>query len=180
MMLLTDAEARKYELISRPFVLQAEQQHRILGDELIIRAAEPSEFDQISALLEASGLMTDGLTVGMPDLVVAILSGQVVGCAALESAEDIGLLRSVAVAHEARGSGVGARLVATIHNTARARRLSSVYLLTTTAEGYFPKFGYRVVVEEHPPRVVADSAEYTACSAAGATLMKIDISILVT
>ncbi|MFV1979793.1 MAG: GNAT family N-acetyltransferase [Rhodothermia bacterium] len=137
-----------------------------------IRNARENDFPQIVAILQEVGLLTDGLTPGMPDLYVADIGGAVVGCAALESDGSTGLLRSVGVLPAAQGSGIGGRLVEAVHERAMDLGLESIYLLTATADKYFPRFGYEPSVEETPPRVVTGSVEYRTCLASGATTLR--------
>jgi len=123
-------------------------------------------------LLEMVGLVTDGLTPGMPDLFVANLGGLVVGCAALESDGFSGLLRSVGVLPVNRGAGIGEQLVEVVHVRARDLSLEWTYLMTTTADKYFPRFGYVHAPWDDLPSVVIGSAEYSQCSESGATVMR--------
>ena len=49
----------------------------------------------------------------------------------------------------------------------------ALYLLTTTAEGYFPKFGFeRITRAEVPPSVQASVEFATACPASAIVMRK--------
>lgn len=172
---------RKYELLSRPFVSRAQRittdfERPNLSAPFLIRSAREGDFLQIVAILQEVGLMTDGLTPGMPDFYVADIGGTIVGCAALESDGSTGLLRSVGVLSTAQGAGIGRRLVEAVHERVMDLGLESVYLLTTTADEYFSRFGYESWEEENLPSVVTGSAEYVTCSASGATTMRKEIT----
>jgi amino-acid N-acetyltransferase len=124
-------------------------------------------------LLAESGLPADGLLEHLDSAVVARVDRRVVACAALEIYPDGALLRSVAVEPSHRGGGVGHHIVRAALDLARQRGTTSVYLLTTTAEGFFPRFGFRRILRADVPPGVQTSVEFrSACPASAAVLMK--------
>ena len=137
----------------------------------VIRRAEQTDFDPVLQLLSRSNLTTSGLVEDAVLLLVATGADGVAACAAIEADGADALLRSVAVASSHRGSGLGTKLVANMEEEARTLGIQRLYLLTTTAEGFFEKLGYRRVERERVPDVVRASAEFSACSSAGATAM---------
>ena len=84
---------------------------------------------------------------------------RLIGCAGLELHGAAALLRSVAVNADQRSSGLGTRLVKAQLEAARGLNASSVSLLTTTAETYFPRFGFAVVPRSALPIALKDSLE---------------------
>jgi amino-acid N-acetyltransferase len=54
----------------------------------------------------------------------------------------------------------------------RAAGVREVYLLTTTAEHYFPRLGFACVDREAVPRAVQGSAEFTGACPATAVVMR--------
>jgi amino-acid N-acetyltransferase len=138
---------------------------------ILIRKADPSDRENVELLLAESDLTRVGL--GENDSLVFVLedADRILGCAAIETNGSDGLLRSLAVAPEARGRGLGKLLVAHIEGEALTRGIRRLYLLTTTAEGFFGKLGYRIMDHDQAPEVVRASAEFSVCSSAGATTM---------
>ena len=55
---------------------------------------------------------------------------------------------------------------------ARDRRLPVLYLLTTTAEAYFPRFGFERIERDEVPAGVQASVEFTSVCPASATAMR--------
>jgi amino-acid N-acetyltransferase len=51
-----------------------------------------------------------------------------------------------------------------------------MFLLTTTAEAFFRRFGYLPVDRETLPDAVRSSAEFASCAAADATAMSLRLS----
>ena len=82
-----------------------------------------------------------------------------------------GLLRSVAVKPGERGRGTGAILVDRCLASARQRSLTSLTLLTTTAEPYFRRFGFERVDRERVPAPLKESEEFQGACPATATAM---------
>ena len=77
------------------------------------------------------------------DFIVAEREGELIGVAGLEVYGASALLRSVAVEDGWRGSGVGKALIDRALDQARQAGIEDVFLLTTTAERYFPRLDRR-------------------------------------
>jgi len=71
-------------------------------------------------------------------------------------------LRSVAVHEAYHGMGVGRRLTVAALDLARQRHVEDVYLLTTTASGFFRRFGFVEVSRQRVPSAVQASVEFTS------------------
>ncbi len=136
-----------------------------------IRSAGLDDWPRIAALLTASALPLAGAEEHVSDFLVAELAGQIVGCAAVERYGSIALLRSVAVASEARGNGLGAQLVHAALSHADAAGCLKVVLLTTTAAAYFPRFGFHGIARDATPEPVRASVEFTSACPASAVVM---------
>lgn len=138
----------------------------------LIRAASPSDLPAVERLLKANDLPLDGVSEALGTFVVAESSGDIVGVAGLEICCDDALLRSVAVHPEWRSKGVGRKLVARAIADAEARGLHALYLLTTTAERYFPSFGFSTVDRKEIPADVRATKEFTTACPDTAVAMK--------
>jgi arsenate reductase len=137
-----------------------------------ISPATPSDVDAVRRLLEQEKLPAAGLLDQFPSAyVIGRLDGEVVGVAGLETYGTTGLLRSVAVAPAQRRRGTGQRLVADRLAAAKAMGLDAVYLLTTDAAGYFPRFGFSAALREAAPPDLAASPEFSCACPATATCL---------
>jgi amino-acid N-acetyltransferase len=85
------------------------------------------------------------------------------------------LLRSVAVDETRRGEGLGHQLTQAALDLARARGLKTVYLLTTTAATFFPRFGFREIARDEVDPAVQRSVEFTKACPASAAAMRADL-----
>ena len=137
-----------------------------------LRPARPNDLAAIERLLADSMLPTDGVGEALSSFVVAEAGGAIVGVAGLEVAGENALLRSVAVAPEWRSRGLGRGLVTRLIADAESRGIHALYLLTTTAEQYFPSFGFRAVPREQVPDDVRDTSEFQVVCPSTATVME--------
>ena len=141
--------------------------------DVTIERATPEDGEAILELLRASALPDAGLLDHLATALVARSPDRVVGTAVLEVYDAGALLRSVAVDTTLRGHGVGRRLVAAALDLAGTLRVPAVYLLTTTAEGYFPRFAFSPVSRGDVPRGLLQSVEFqSACPASAIVMMK--------
>ena len=131
--------------------------------EFELRHARPGELDAIVALLSASELPVEDLTASKLDAFVVATEGEVcVGVAGLEIHEPNALLRSLAVDRRHRSRGLGARLVDAIETEARARGVTALYLLTTTATTFFERMGYTAHERATVPSSIAATTEFSS------------------
>jgi amino-acid N-acetyltransferase len=137
-----------------------------------LRRAGQADHEPVAILLRDLELPTDGVAEWLHQFWVAEHQGRVIGVAGMERYGDSGLLRSVAVAPEWRSSGIGRTLVDRVLEEGRAAGVREVYLLTTTAEHYFPRLGFTCVDRETVPPVVQASAEFTGACPASAVVMR--------
>ncbi len=137
-------------------------------------AARAEDLHDVLALLAAAGLPAAGVADPFPrGFLVARdpADGSLAGTAGVETHGRVGLLRSVAVRAGRRGTGLGQELVHAAVALARAEGLAELYLLTTTAEGFFPRLGFRPVARDGLPAELAGSEELRgACPASAAAM----------
>ena len=132
-----------------------------------VRASE-----EVKALLAASELPTDDLEdpsialYGMSD------GGRLIGVVGVQVLGGAGLLRSLAVDPSARDRGLGGQLCERVLREARARGLTELWLLTTSARDYFARRGFEVVPREEAPGAVRSTAQFTSLCPASAVVMR--------
>ena len=147
------------------------------------RYATTRDLDAMEHLLTESGLPT----AGVRDIVSADATAftiatdpedaaKVVAVAGLETCCDNALLRSVAVDPGWQRRGLGHELVRHVVNDAEARGLHALYLLTMTAEHYFPRFGFERVERSQVPREIAQTEEFREACPASAVAMACTLS----
>jgi amino-acid N-acetyltransferase len=142
-----------------------------------LRPATPADQAPVRALLANAGLPVEGLDDFFPDgYVVAEVEDRIVGTTGIETHEDDGLLRSAVVAPEWQGQGIGRLLAEERLSWARRRGLRAIYLLTTTAAGYFPRMGFSPIGRADVPAGVRASREFASTCPSGAAVMRLAFS----
>ena len=138
-----------------------------------LRPAHPDELDAIRALLRACDLPHDDLTPEhLSHFFVAAGGASLRGCVGLEPGDDAALLRSLAVRPGARGQELGGRLLTAAERRARQMGLRALYLLTTTAAGYFERHGYVRVERDALTPALQKTEEAARLCPASATCMR--------
>ncbi len=128
---------------------------------LTIRPASPADMNAVAVLLQRSELPTGGLADQFPGAYAVAVDehGAIAGVAGVERYGESGLLRSVAVDQHWRGHGLGERLLDQRLRYADRSGIRDTYLLTTTADVYFERRGFRRITREELPPDVARSPE---------------------
>jgi amino-acid N-acetyltransferase len=139
---------------------------------MLLRAATPGDLAEVRQLLSASGLPLDGVEENFADFIVAEENDGIAGVIGLERYGPSALLRSAAVSPGSRNSGVGDRLVREILDRASAAGVRDIYLMTTTAEEYFPRFGFTRSTRAQVPEAVRASREFQGACPDTAVVMK--------
>jgi amino-acid N-acetyltransferase len=138
---------------------------------IVIEQAHADDIPAVLTLLEESELPVEGLDALLGAMLVARKDQGVVGSAALELYGGVALLRSVAVAPSLRGQQLGKRLVEAALDLARLHNIEIVYLLTETAQSFFPRFGFRPIPRSEVSPVLHQSIEWTTACPATAQVM---------
>lgn len=138
---------------------------------VILRPARPEDLPEVLSLLTQAGLPAQGVAEAFAGFVVADAGIRIAGVAGLERYGNDGLLRSVAVASDWRGRRLGGALVQLVLRMARDGGFSSVYLLTETAEDFFPRYGFRVIERSSVPASIRTSAEFADLCPTSSTVM---------
>jgi amino-acid N-acetyltransferase len=125
-----------------------------------VRNAESSDLASVESLLAENDLPIDGVRDNFSSFIVADDDSTISGVIGLEKYGSAALLRSAVVSQDHRGSGLGRRLVERLLERAESEGVSEIYLLTTTAEAYFPRFGFARTSRAAVPEAVKSSVEF--------------------
>lgn len=136
-----------------------------------LRPARAEDLPAAGALLERCALPVAGLGDQFPAGYVVAGGASMIGLAGLEVHGGHGLLRSVAVEPGARDQGLGGALVADRLAHARALGLASVFLLTTTAPGFFAGLGFAPCERDRAPAELRATPEFAGVCPSSATCM---------
>jgi len=128
--------------------------------------------DSIITLLAAEKLPVADLPATLNNFVVVKDGEVIIGVAGLEIYGDYGLLRSLAVSPAHRSKGIAKLLLTQIEALAAAKKLSTIYLLTETAPGYFSRNNYQQLNRTDVPQLVQQSSEFSYACPQSAIVMK--------
>jgi N-acetylglutamate synthase-like GNAT family acetyltransferase/SAM-dependent methyltransferase len=138
-----------------------------------LRAARPDDLAIVQQLMTVCELPYEDMDGQFgARYVVAEQDGDLVGAAGVEVHGSHGLLRSVGVVPWMRGFGLGTALVRERLTWALENGITSLYLLTMTAEHYFTRHGFEVVERESAPKEIQRSSQFTDLCPSSATLMR--------
>lgn len=140
-----------------------------------LRNATVDDLADIKSLLEQVALPFNDLKQdAMQDFVVVRdEQGMLIGAGGIERYGNDGLLRSIIVHENARGTGLGQKITSAVEDRARNSGVTALYLLTTTAADFFPRFGYERFERNNAPEILKHSAEFASlCPASAVCLHK--------
>ncbi len=136
-----------------------------------LRAAAAADLAVVGALLEQAGLPTRDLAASKAEFTVLSDGERIVAAGALQRLGSAALLRSVIVAGDRRGAGLGRAIVQQLEKLALAARIDRLFLLTQSAEEFFAREGYRVIERIEVPQEVQRSEEFRSLCPDSATCM---------
>ncbi len=142
------------------------------GRSVALRPATASDLPTVLRLLVDLKLPTAGVDDSWSEFTVAEADGALVGLAGVERYAEGVLLRSVAVHPAWRSSGLGRALVEGVLDRAARAGSRDAYLLTTTAEHYFPRLGFRAIARADVPTSVQQSVEFREACPGSAVVMR--------
>lgn len=140
-----------------------------------IRFMQSTDLGTVRAFLQAQSLPVAGVMTHKGGFLLAQEQGELIGTVGVEIHGQVGLLRSVAVSEPQRSQGLATRLVRQAITYATQTGLTDLYLLTTTARQYFPRFGFQAIPRESAPAALANSSEFQGICPDSAVLMHLPL-----
>lgn len=139
---------------------------------LTLRRADGDRLSYVETLLERNGLPSRDVRSAPGRFYVASVGADPVGVGGVEAYGSVGLLRSVVVERVARGRGLGTALCDALEARAADGGVETLYLLTTTAAGFFADRGYVEVERSVAPAPIRRTAEFDDLCPETATCMR--------
>lgn len=140
-------------------------------DSITLEPASGGRIDRVESLLDANGLPSADVREKPECFFLAVTEAGVVGVGGVEPAGSDGLLRSVVVTEASRGQGYGTALCTALEDYARTSGLEELYLLTTTATGFFRGRGYERIERDRVPPEIRETREFAELCPDAATCM---------
>jgi amino-acid N-acetyltransferase len=139
-----------------------------------LRPASEDDRPLVAGLLAEARLaaLDDAAQFGSQYVVALDAQGRLAGVAGLEVYGSDALLRSVAVAPDARSNGLGRRLTEDRLAWAEEHGITQAFLLTTDARLYWERFGFVEVGRSDAPPGIRSSTQWAGGCSASATSMR--------
>ena len=141
--------------------------------EIRIAGASAADLPAIRQLLIDNLLPTAGVDDHWRTFVVARDGDAIVACGGAEAYEFAALLRSIAVHPDYRSLGIGRKIVRQLLDRLASRGIREFYLLTTTAEEYFRKRGFKVIDRDEVHPQLLGSEEFRGACPDSAVCMRL-------
>lgn len=142
-----------------------------MKEQVVFQFAHEADEPGIRHLLQACGLPDEDIGHHLRSFLTLRQENEIVGCVGLELYDKIALLRSLAVSELLRGHGFGQSLTEEIVTFAKHMGVKDLYLLTSTAEGFFAKHGFKRFARENAPDAIRSTTEFTVLCPSTAILM---------
>jgi amino-acid N-acetyltransferase len=134
--------------------------------------ATPADYNAVVALLQSSQLPTADIEKSLPHFFVVKQAATIIAVIGLECFNNVGLLRSMATADNHRSKGIAGNLITALESYAASKKITTIYLLTTTASEYFKKKGYILTDRFSVPQSIQQTKEFSGLCPSSAAVMK--------
>lgn len=136
------------------------------------KKTSPENVLEVLALLSLANLPTSDICQNV-ELFSLEIDNEIIGTAGLETNGKIGLLRSLSVLESRKGKGFGLLIVQNLEAYAKTKNIKELYLLTTTAKGFFEKkCNYKVIERINVPIEIQNSQQFASVCPSSAVVMK--------
>lgn len=146
------------------------------GATLTLRRADEGALSYVETLLAENDLPSTDVRTSPARFYVGYDGDDRVGIGGIERYGTDGLLRSVVIERSARGNGYGTALCDALERRARADGLETLYLLTTTAAGFFAGRGYEELERADAPAAIRETTEFDELCPASAACLRTSLT----
>jgi amino-acid N-acetyltransferase len=138
-----------------------------------IQFASESDIPPIKDLLNECELPSEDIDHHVNNFMIVYDGGHFVGVIGIEILGENGLLRSLAVKPDHRGAGLAKKLCNEIQAYAALQGISTLYLLTVTAENFFAHLGFEKIPRDIVPDAIKETQEFNElCPFSSACMVK--------
>lgn len=140
-------------------------------EQLVLEPLPGDGMDDLAATLREAELPHQDLGGKSKRFFCASVAGEIIGYVGLEISGPEALLRSAVIFIRARRQGLGRAMIERLLALAGEYGIERVWLLTTSAPGFFAKLGFDDVERATVPPAIAASEEFTDLCPATAVCM---------
>jgi len=146
--------------------------------ELNIRKAEQNDYRAIIHLLASHQLPTVDIYENNITLFVGLIENEIVATIGVENYGTEALLRSLCVKEGFKNQKYGEKMLSYLRTWCAQETTEALYLLTTTAEHYFERYGFKKIEREKTPQSIQTTREFHSICPNSAVVMKLKCSAL--
>ena len=138
-----------------------------------IRKATENEYRAIIHLLASNQLPTADIYEKNITLFVGVIENEIVATIGIERYGNEALLRSLCIKEGFKNQKLGEKMLSYLLNFCAAENIKTLYLLTTTAEQYFVRYGFEKITRDETPKTIQNTREFQDICPASAVVMKL-------
>lgn len=139
---------------------------------MILRKATENEYRAIIHLLASNALPTSDIYEKNITLFVGLIDNEIVATIGIEQYENVALLRSLCVKEGFKNQKLGAKMLSYLLSFCANENIKTLYLLTTTAEHYFVRYGFEKITRDETPKSIQNTREFQDICPASAVVME--------
>jgi len=128
--------------------------------DLVFETAREEDLEWVISILNENDLCVDDIPSENILLKLVRSENDPIAIYGFELFGHEGILRSIAVAEEYKGTGIGTQIMRQVKIDVKELELRNLFLLTTTAKKFFEKFGFSIIERETAPVVLQQSYEF--------------------
>ncbi|WP_291857057.1 arsenic resistance N-acetyltransferase ArsN2 [Marinilabilia sp.] len=136
---------------------------------------KPKDQNGVIALLKENDLPFEDLNFKKHKFRLKMESDEVIAVCAIEEYGKYGLLRSFSVRKDLQGKGIGKSLYEEVLCSCRNEGINALFLMTTTASGFFEKLGWSEIWRQAVPGDVRQSEEFKSLCPQSAVCMMLSL-----
>ena len=134
-----------------------------------------ADFTPIIQLLKENNLPWSDIELGKQFFFIAKRENQIVGCIGIEVYESLGMLRSFSITESYKNNSLGKMLYNKLIEYCLDNELQKLYILTTTADKYFEKLGWKMIRRDVVPLIIQNSNEFSSICPSSAACMELSL-----
>lgn len=143
--------------------------------QFLIRKATENDYRAIIHLLESNALPTADIYAKNITLFVGLMEHEIVATIGIEQYGKEALLRSLCVKEGFKNQKLGAKMLSYLLNFCANEKIETLYLLTTTAEHYFVRYGFEKITRDSTPGTIQKTREFQDICPASAIIMELKL-----
>ena len=143
--------------------------------QMTIRRTTDNEYRAIIHLLVSNALPTADIYEKNICFFVGLVENEIVATIGIEQYDNVALLRSLCVKDGFKNKKLGIQMLLHLFAFCEKEKIETLYLLTTTAEHYFVRYGFEKITRDETPQTIKQTHEFQDICPSSAIIMKLKL-----